>query len=117
MDNRAEIAMRHLFAQDFSGVILGATCVNDQRQARFPRCSDVSAKTGSLPITVAVVVIIVESGFSNGDDPRMIGPILTKSVLFCSVEVRVDFISPRPPGRLAKSGPPHVFGFRSGEDG
>ena len=47
--------------------------MDDQRQARLPRHRDVGAEQGSLGRAVGVVVVIIEPGFANRNNPGMFG--------------------------------------------
>jgi hypothetical protein len=52
-------------------VFIRVTRVNDEWQLRLSRCCNVPAETPLLFITRAVVVVIVEAGFPNGNDLGM----------------------------------------------
>ena len=73
VNHAGESPLPHFLRQDRDCVGLGGARVDDQRQAGFSSGGDMGAEASPLPVAVAVIIEIIESGFTNPDDPGMRG--------------------------------------------
>ena len=71
MDHAAIGPLLHFFGHDFSRVVLGIASVDDDRQTGFSCRMNMSPETLPLALPVTVIIIIIQSGFADGNHPRM----------------------------------------------
>ena len=73
MDQSREGTLLHFLGDDSGGIILGIAGVDDDWQAGLARDRNVGAEQCPLHRAIGVVVMIIESGFTDRDNPGMFG--------------------------------------------
>ena len=63
--------VRTLFAHNAQRVLAGGAGMDDQRFSARARGADMRAKPRPLPFQVAVLAIIIQAGFADGDNLRV----------------------------------------------
>src|SRR5207253_411579 len=79
----------HFLGQDFGSIRLGIARVDDDRQACVARRCEMGAKAGTLSFTVAVIVIIIETGLADADHALMRGTLDQRGSLYVRMLVRL----------------------------
>src|SRR3990172_184879 len=61
-----------LFAQDAQSVLADVPRMDDQRLTALARGLDVRTKARSLPLELALLAIVIQSGLADGNDFRVL---------------------------------------------